>query len=104
MPIRWLSTSAFATIERVWQVGNPLHGALVEELRTEDDRFDQNAETITVISNPENPKPEVISREDIDEMEKSSTSLMPKGLLDRFTQEEILALLHHITSAASASN
>lgn len=54
---------------------------------------DQNAETITVISNPEKPQPQVVSRDDIDELVKSSASLMPKGLLDRFTREEILELL-----------
>jgi putative heme-binding domain-containing protein len=54
---------------------------------------DQNAETITVISNPEKPQPQVVSRDEIDELVKSSASLMPKGLLDRFTREEILELL-----------
>jgi len=53
----------------------------------------QDRDTITVVSNPENPQPQVIEREEIDEIVKSSTSMMPKGLLDRFTREEIFELL-----------
>lgn len=53
----------------------------------------QNAETITVISNPEKPQPQVVARDEIDELVKTPASLMPKGLLDRFTREEILELL-----------
>jgi putative membrane-bound dehydrogenase-like protein len=63
---------------------------------------DQNAESITVISNPEKPQPQVIPRDDIDEMAKSSASLMPKGLMDRFTRDEILELLAYLKSGAAA--
>jgi putative heme-binding domain-containing protein len=58
----------------------------------------QDPESITVISNPENPLPVVISRDDIEEMVKSSTSLMPKGLLDRYTQDEVLEILAYLQS------
>jgi putative heme-binding domain-containing protein len=57
---------------------------------------DQNAESITVISNPEKPQPQVIARDDIEEISKSSASLMPKGLLDRFTRDEILELIAYV--------
>ncbi|MCO6458955.1 MAG: c-type cytochrome, partial [Pirellulaceae bacterium] len=63
----------------------------------------QNAQSVTLISNPENPQPQTIARDEIDEMVKSSTSLMPKGLLDRFTRDEILVLLRYITSAPATS-
>jgi putative heme-binding domain-containing protein len=56
----------------------------------------QDRDTITVVSNPENPQPQVLMRDDIDEMNKSSSSLMPKGLMDRFSREEILELLSHL--------
>ena len=59
---------------------------------------DQNAETITVVSDPANPRPQVIPRDNIDEMGKTSTSLMPKGLLDRFTRDEILDLIAFLNS------
>ena len=53
----------------------------------------QDADTITVVSDPANPQPQVILRDDVDELHKTSSSLMPKGLLDRFTQDEVLDLL-----------
>jgi putative heme-binding domain-containing protein len=53
----------------------------------------QTRDTITLVSNPENPRPQVMLRDDIEEMNKSSLSLMPKGLLDRYTQDEIYELL-----------
>jgi putative heme-binding domain-containing protein len=62
---------------------------------------DQGPESITVISNPEKPQPQTISRNDIDELAKSSTSLMPKGLLDRFTRDEILELMAHLKSGGA---
>ena len=59
----------------------------------------QNAVSITLITNPDNPKPQTIPRNNIDEILKSSISMMPKGLMDRFTQEEILELLAYLESA-----
>lgn len=61
---------------------------------------EQNAKSLTIIANPDNPQPETIAREDIEELQKASTSLMPKGLLDRFTREEILELLGLLETAA----
>ena len=63
----------------------------------------QNKKAITVISNPEIPKPQVIQRDDIDEMNKSSASLMPKGIMDRFTKDEILELLAYLKAASITS-
>jgi putative heme-binding domain-containing protein len=68
-------------------------------IRTTDGRIysgiltEQNAETITVISNPDNPQPQIVPRDDIDEMVKATTSLMPKGLLDRYSKDEIFEIL-----------
>jgi putative heme-binding domain-containing protein len=59
---------------------------------------DQNAETITVVSNPEKPQPQTVARDDVDQMGKSSASLMPKGLLDRFSRDEIFELLSYLES------
>ncbi len=61
----------------------------------------QNAESLTVISNPDRPEPQTISREDIEELVKSSTSMMPKGLMDRYTRDEILEVLHYLSTAAA---
>ncbi len=58
----------------------------------------QDRETITLVSNPENPQPQVIDREDVELVKKSSVSMMPKGIMDRFTRDEILDLLAYIKS------
>jgi len=55
-------------------------------------------QTVTIVSNPENPRPQVIERDDIEVMKKSSVSMMPKGIMDRFTRDEILALLAYLKS------
>ncbi len=73
-----------------------LEGKVVSGIVTKQDR-----RSITVITNPEDPKPQVISLNDVDEMIKTSTSMMPKGLLDRFTQEEIFDLLAYLKHASA---
>ena len=59
---------------------------------------DQNAETVTVITNPESPRPQVVAREDIESLKKSPLSMMPKGLLDRYTKDEIYEILSYVVS------
>lgn len=56
----------------------------------------QDADKITIIANPENPKPTTILRDDIEAMKKTSSSLMPKALMDNFNKEEILELMNYI--------
>jgi len=58
----------------------------------------QDRGSITVVTNPADPKPQRIDRDDIDEMTKASTSMMPAGLMDRYTKDEILELLAYIQS------
>jgi putative membrane-bound dehydrogenase-like protein len=62
----------------------------------------QDAQSITVVTNPENPQPVVIPRDQIEDSVKSSASMMPKGLMDRFTEDEILELLALLVRGASA--
>lgn len=61
----------------------------------------EDKDTISMIVNPEAPEPTVIKRDAIDEIEKSSKSLMPKALLDRFTKDEIFELLSYLVNAES---
>lgn len=61
----------------------------------------QNDHTITLVANPEKPQPQVIKKSDIDEMIRTNTSLMPRGLLDRFTKEEILQILSFLEAGGS---
>jgi putative heme-binding domain-containing protein len=62
----------------------------------------EDQDTISVVVNPEAPQPTVIQRDDIDEIEKSSKSLMPKALLDRFTKDEIFELLSYLEKAGGS--
>ena len=61
----------------------------------------EDKDTISIVVNPEAPKPTVVKRDDIDETEKSSKSMMPKALLDRFTKDEIFELLSYLEHAAT---
>ncbi len=52
---------------------------------------------VKVIEDPIlNPEPTTINQEDIDERKKMTTSTMPKGLLNRLTEEEILDLITYV--------
>ncbi|MEO8497590.1 MAG: plastocyanin/azurin family copper-binding protein, partial [Planctomycetota bacterium] len=66
-------------------------GKIVSGIVTSEDK-----DTISLVVNPEAPEPTVIKRGDIDEIEKSPKSLMPKALLDRFTKDEIFELLSYL--------
>jgi putative heme-binding domain-containing protein len=68
-------------------------GKVVTGILTSSDK-----QTVSLLVNPEAPDPTVIAREDIDEMVKTSRSMMPKALLDRFTRQEILELLSYLES------
>ncbi len=81
---------------RTWTLqlssGKSITGMILEETPTE----------IKLIENPlaVGSKPLVIAKSDIDAREKSPNSLMPKGLLDKLTREEILDLLAYVVSRA----
>jgi putative heme-binding domain-containing protein len=64
----------------------------------------QDRASITVVSNPENPKPQVVSRDDIEVLKKSSVSMMPRGIMDRYTRDEILDLLAYLKSFQDAKS
>ena len=51
---------------------------------------------VSVLVNPESPKPIVVPRQEIDEMVQTSKSMMPKALLDRFTKNEVLEVLAYL--------
>jgi putative heme-binding domain-containing protein len=59
----------------------------------------ENNDIVKVIENPlAKTEPVVIKKSDIAERQKSPTSIMPKGLLDRMSREEILDLVAYIAS------
>lgn len=51
---------------------------------------------LTVVENPEAKAPTVIPRSEIEEIVPSTTSMMPKALLDKFTAEEIMEILNYV--------
>jgi len=82
------STHVFAT-----KSGKSVTGMILEE----------NAERIKLIENPlAKTAPVLLDRADIEEHSKSPTSIMPKGLLDKLTKEEILDLIAYIAARGDA--
>lgn len=59
----------------------------------------EDKKSISLLTDPEAKEPTVISMDDVDEIIPSSTSMMPKALLDKFTKEEILTILNYIAPA-----
>ncbi len=60
----------------------------------------ENKDSISILPDPESLQPTVVPLNDIDDMIKSSVSIMPKGLMDRFTEDEIFELLAYLRSVA----
>ncbi|APZ95415.1 c-type cytochrome [Fuerstiella marisgermanici] len=59
----------------------------------------EDKKSISILVNPEVPEPKVILKDDIEEIIPSTTSMMPKALLDKFSREEIMEILAYITAA-----
>lgn len=58
----------------------------------------EDDEAVTLIDNPEAPKPTVVPQDAIERLARSPVSLMPKGLLDQYTQDEIYEILAYLKS------
>ncbi|MEZ6087861.1 MAG: plastocyanin/azurin family copper-binding protein [Pirellulaceae bacterium] len=56
----------------------------------------EDKKTVSILANPESPEPMVVDRDDIEVMNQSSQSMMPKALLDRFTKDEIYELMSYL--------
>ena len=75
--------------------GKTVTGLVVEE----------KGDTVKVIENPlAKAEPTVLKKSEIAAREKSPTSLMPKGLLDKLTREEILDLIAYVASKGDAKH
>ena len=61
---------------------------------------DETDETLALLTNPESKEPQIILQDDIELIKRSSTSMMPKALMDQFTKEEILELMAYLKAAA----
>ena len=69
--------------------GQTISGIIQSENEDEIELLDNAASTVTI----------KVAKDDIDEMIKTSKSMMPKALMDNFTQEEIGELLHYIEAS-----
>ncbi len=69
--------------------GQIISGILVEE---DDD-------TITLVVSPDAKEPTVLARDDIEQISPSSSSIMPKALLDQFTKDEVFEILAYLQKA-----
>jgi putative heme-binding domain-containing protein len=56
----------------------------------------EDEKSVSLLSSPDQPKPTVIQRSDIDDMVPSPKSMMPAALMDQFSQEEIFELLAYV--------
>jgi putative heme-binding domain-containing protein len=75
--------------------GKVLTGQIVKE----------EGNTLHVLDNPTAPdKLRVLNKDDIDEQEPSKVSIMPQGVLNKLTQEEILDLLAYVVSKGDKKN
>ncbi|WP_442507623.1 plastocyanin/azurin family copper-binding protein [Novipirellula sp. SH528] len=61
--------------------------------------LNEDKDNVTVLENPEAKEPTVISQDDIEEMVQSPNSMMPKGLMDQYTQDEIFEMLSFLENA-----
>jgi putative heme-binding domain-containing protein len=59
---------------------------------------DENNDAISILDNPEAKEPKVLERDEIIGIRKTENSMMPKGLLDRFSQDEIFEILAYLQS------
>jgi putative heme-binding domain-containing protein len=61
--------------------------------------LEETPETLKIIENPlASASPTVIRRGDIVDRQRSKTSMMPKGLLDKLTRDEILDLVAYVVA------
>lgn len=55
--------------------------------------IEENKESISILSGADQKEPKVILRNEISKMVQLSLSIMPYGLMDQYTQDEIFELL-----------
>ena len=61
--------------------------------------IEETSDNVTVIENPlANAEPLMLKKTEIESRQKSTVSIMPKGLLDKLTREEILDLIAYVSS------
>jgi putative heme-binding domain-containing protein len=83
---------AFAMHVVLTDSGSTVSGLLVEE----------NEKSISLLESVQAKQPTVIERDAIEAHQKSSNSMMPKGLLDQFSRDEVLEIVSFILGVQKA--
>ena len=69
------------------------------------EKFKETDKTVTIIENPlAKTKPRVIAKDAIELRKKLKKSIMPEGLANRLTREEILDLIAYIVARGKKDN
>ncbi|MGI9457532.1 MAG: c-type cytochrome, partial [Aeoliella sp.] len=85
----------FQTYSFELDTGKIVNGLVVEETKTH----------VKVLENPlASPEPTLLRKTEIEDREKSKTSMMPQGLLDRLTADEILDLIAYVLARGDRQN
>jgi putative heme-binding domain-containing protein len=64
--------------------------------------LEETPDTIKIIENPlAKAEPTIVRRGDVVERQRSKTSMMPKGLLDKLTRDEILDLVAYVAAGGN---
>ncbi|HBE66615.1 MAG TPA: hypothetical protein DDW52_00565 [Planctomycetaceae bacterium] len=66
--------------------GDTISGLVVEDTK----------DTLSLLENPESTMPTKIAKDDIEDRVKSSNSMMPKGLLNQYSQDEIFEIMGYL--------
>ncbi len=67
--------------------------------------LEETGDTVKVFENPlAKTAPVVLKKSDIEKRAVSKTSIMPKGLLDKLTREEILDLVAYVVARGDAKH
>ncbi len=95
--LREMVDPSYAVADEYANYAIQLHdGGIVSGLITR-----QTEKTVSVISNPEDPQVAELPRAEIDEIVRLNISLMPSGLLDQYTPDEVRAVLAFVERTGS---
>ena len=61
----------------------------------------EDKDQIAILDNPEAKSPRILPTDEIERKVKTSTSMMPKALLDRFTKDEIFEILAYLEALSA---
>ena len=64
---------------------------------------EQDKNQVVLLDNPESDEPTTVLMEEVEDMVKTSKSIMPKALMNQFTKDEILEMLAYLRTSQRPS-